>query len=305
MSRIINVITISLILLDIMIIPAFGGETAHYINGVAGIRAASLPPPGYYYRMYNLIYDANEMTDKFGEELNLDFDLKVYSMAHRFLWVSKKKILGVNYFANILIPLIDTDIKVKAPGMPEPMIDESKFDIGDIFIEPIGLTRYGKRCDLSFGLAVFAPTGKYDKDDPASPGKDFWTGIASLGGTVYFDAKKTWAASILSRYEIHSEKDDTDVRAGDDFHFEWGISKMLTKCLEIGLSGYCQWQVTDDSGSDAQDKDVHDRVFAVGPEAEFFVPAWKSSVSLRSQWEFESEDRSEGNVTVLTLSKSF
>ncbi|MCP4682418.1 MAG: hypothetical protein GY864_08785 [Desulfobacterales bacterium] len=128
--------------------------------------------------------------------------------------------------------------------------------------------------------------------------------MLSFGGTLYFDENKTWAASILNRYEIHSKKGHTDIRAGDDFHFEWGISKRLPKGWELGLTGYCQWQLTDDRGSDVTwDKSVHDRVYAIGPEVGVFFPAWKFAVSLRSQWEFEARDRSEGNVTVLTISK--
>jgi hypothetical protein len=127
----------------------------------------------------------------------------------------------------------------------------------------------------------------------------------TAGGTVYFDAKKTWAASILARYETHSEKDDTKVQPGDDFHFEWGISKSFAKFWDVGLTGYFQWQVSDDSGSDAVNKNVHDRVYAIGPEINVFCPFLKAFFSLRSQWEFEAEDRPEGNVTTLTLTKIF
>ncbi len=64
--------------------------------------------------------------------------------------------------------------------------------------------------------------------------------------------------------------------------------------------------MTDDSGSDVTwDKSVHDRVYAIGPEVSAFIPSAKLFVSFRSQWEFESRDRSEGNVTTLTFTKIF
>jgi hypothetical protein len=53
------------------------------------------------------------------------------------------------------------------------------------------------------------------------------------------------------------------------------------------------------------DKGVHDRVFAVGPEVSVFIPPAKSFLSLRSLWEFEAKDRTEGQVTALTLTKAF
>ena len=280
---------------------AFASETGHYVNGGEGIKAATLPPPGFYYRMYNVFYNADTLTDKDGNKLDVGFDLSVYSLVNRFVWISNMKILGADLGVTAVIPLVYTDIEIKALG-----IKDDKFSLGDIAVEPFVLSWHGPRYDAVFGLAVYVPTGEYDRNKPASPGKDFWTGMISIGGTCYLDAEKTWSASILGRYEIHSEKDETDVRPGDDFHFEWGIGKTLAKIWDVGLTGYCQWQVTDDRGSDVTwDKSVHDRVYAVGPEVSVFIPPARLSVSLRSQWEFGAEDRPEGNITTLIFTKIF
>lgn len=128
----------------------------------------------------------------------------------------------------------------------------------------------------------------------------------TLGGTYYLDAEKTWSASILARYETHSEKGDLDVQPGDDFHFEWGIGKTFAKIWDVGLAGYCHWQVTDDSGSDVSwDKGDHDRVYAIGPEVSVFIPSITSFLSLRTLWEFDAKDRPEGHCTSLTFTKRF
>ena len=278
---------------------ASAGETGHYVNGVEGIKAATLPPPGFYYRMYNVYYDADEITDEDGDELDVGLDIHVYALVNRFVWISDIKMLGADFGADVIIPLVYTDLEIKAFG-----VDDDEFGLGDIAIEPFVLSWHGARYDASFGLAVYVPTG--ETDEAAAPGKDFWTGLITLGGTYYFDVEKTWSASILSRYEIHSEKDETDVRPGNDIHFEWGIGKTLANIWDVGLAGYCQWQVTDDTGSDVQgDKGVHDRVFAVGPEVIVFIPPAKSFLSLRSLWEFEAKDRTEGQVIALTLTKAF
>jgi hypothetical protein len=277
---------------------AFAGETGHYVNGVEGIKAATLPPPGFYYRLYNVYYDADELTDEDGDALDVGLDIGVYALVNRFVWISNTKILGADFGADVIIPLVYTDIEIKASG-----VEDDEFGLGDIAIEPFVLSWHGTRHDASFGLAVYVPTG--ETDEPASPGKDFWTALITLGGTYYLDVEKTWSASLLARYEIHSEKDDTDVRPGNDFHFEWGIGKTLARIWDVGLAGYCQWQVTDDSGSDARDKSVHDRIFAVGPEVTVFIPPAKSFLSLRSLWEFEAIDRTEGQAIALTLTRAF
>ncbi len=280
---------------------AAAGETGHYVSGGEGIKAATLPPPGFYWRLYNQFYKANTLKDKNGHELDVGYDLNVYSLVNRFVWISNIKILGADFGVSIVIPLVYTDIENKGAG-----IDDEKFDLGDIAVEPFVLSWHGPRYDAAFALALYVPTGEYDKNEAASPGKDFWTGMATVGGTYYFDVEKSWSASILSRYEIHSKKDETDVKPGNNFHFEWGIGKTLAKIWDVGLTGYCQWQVTDDSGSDVTwDKSVHDRVYAVGPEVSVFIPPAKLSVSLRSQWEFCAEDSAEGNITTLVLTKIF
>lgn len=280
---------------------AEAGETGHYVNGVEGIKAASVPGPGFYYKMYNALYSADTLTDDGGDELDVDFDVTVFASAHRFIWVTPVKILGGDFLMDTTIPLIYTDIDIDAAG-----ISDNAFGLGDVCVEPFALSWHGSRYDAAFGVAGYLPVGQYDEDDPASPGKDFWTAMLTLGGTYYFDEHKTWSASILGRYEIHSEKGSADVTPGNDFHFEWGLGKTLAKLWEVGAAGYCQWQVTDDTGSDVTwDKSDHDRVYAAGPEISRFFPSLMFGLSLRHLWEFDAVDRSEGHVTVLTITKVF
>jgi hypothetical protein len=282
------------------------GERGHYVNGVEGIKAATLPPPGLYYRLYNVFYTADGIRDPQGEEALFDFDQSVYAMVNRFIWITSIKILGADFGADVIIPLIYTDLEIKGMPVPPFDIEDDQFGLGDIVFEPIVLSWHGARHDASFGVALYAPTGEYDKNDPASPGLDMWTLMFTLGGTYYLDGEKTWSASILGRYEAHSEKDDLDVDPGDDFHFEWGIGKRLARVWEVGLAGYCHWQVTDDRGSDVLwEKNDHDRVYAMGPEISVFIPSITSFLSLRTQWEFEAKDRPEGNLTSLTFTKRF
>jgi len=278
----------------------FAGESGHYVHGVEGIKAATLPPPGFYYRLYTSYYSANKYMDQNGDAAGFDFDVTLFALVNRFIYVSEYKILGGNYFVDAVVPLLNTDLKHGALGF-----DDSRFGLYDINIEPFGITWHGPRYDAAFGLSVYVPVGDYERTNPASPGKDFWTGMLTLGGTYYFDTEKTWAASILGRYEVHSDKGEQDITPGNDFHFEWGVSKTLAKFYDVGLTGYCHWQVTDDSGSDATNTDVHDQVYAIGPEISAFCPAIKAIFSLRSQWEFDAEDRSEGNMTTLTITKIF
>jgi hypothetical protein len=280
-----------------------------FTNGGDGIKTATAPPPGTYYRFYNFFYTADRMRDGSGDKMDIDFDVFVYANVHRLIHFPGWTVLGGDFFSNIVIPVVYTDLKIGAAG-----IREDDFSLGDIFVEPVALAWHGERWDAAVGIGVWVPTGYFDKDQPASPGKDYWSGMFSAGATVYLDAAKTWSVSALGRYEIHGKRRGVDLTPGDDFHFEWGIGKALPKDWKIGplqfweagVAGYAQWQVTDDRGRDIDwDKSVHDRVFAVGPEIRCMIPAWKTVVELRSLKEFGAVDRSEGVMTALVLTKAF
>ncbi|WP_051306845.1 SphA family protein [Desulfomicrobium escambiense] len=275
--------------------------SGHYVSGAEGIKGATLPPQGVYWRMYNLFYTADDLRDKHGDEIDADFDVNVYALVNRLVYSSGIEILGANVVADICVPLVYTDISMKAGGMT--FFDDNEFGLGDILIEPAILAWHGPRYDAALGVGVYLPTGDFDADEPASPGKGFWTGMLTAGATLYFDEARTWSASILSRYEIHSEQEDTDVTYGNDFHFEWGLGKTVAKIWDVGLAGYCRWQVTDDSGPGTSDD--REEAYAVGPEVSVFVPDWGLGVSLRSLWEFENKVNSQGNVTTLMIMKAF
>ncbi len=278
----------------------WAGFGNHYTNGVEGIRAASLPPPGYYFRLYNVFYSASDLKDANGDTLG-NFDLDVFALVPRFIWITNYKILGADYFADVIVPLVSTDISL---GMGHvTLFNDDKFGLGDIVVEPFGLSWHGDRYDASAAAGAYLPVGQYDRTEPASPGNNYWTGLLTAGATYYLDQAKTWSASILARYEFHGENDDTDMTNGDDFHFEWGIGKKLAQFWEIGAAGYCQWQVSDDSGAGATDS--RDRVYAAGPEVNYFIAPLKTNVTFRYVMEFGAEDRSEGNLAALVFTYIF
>jgi hypothetical protein len=116
----------------------FSGESGHYVHGVEGIKAATLPPPGFYYRLYTVYYDADQYMDQDGNEYSFDFDVTLFALVNRFIWVTDYKILGGNYFMDVIIPLLNTDLKHGALGF-----DDSKFGVSDIAIEPFGISWHG------------------------------------------------------------------------------------------------------------------------------------------------------------------
>lgn len=279
----------------------------HYPVGVEGIKAGSLPPPGLYFRDYNLFYTADRIRN--GLPMGNSFEVNVYAQVPRIIYITDYKILGANYGFDVLVPFIYTDLK--APGFKN-----SAFGLGDIYVEPVLLSWTFDKLDLGFGYGVWAPTGEFDLSRPDKPGSGFWSHMLTLGGTYYLDADKTIAISALNRYEFHHEQRFTHIEPGQTWTLEWGISKSIRKTIDIGVIGYYQLQVTDDHISSADlsvyrtmhpaySPDVHDSVIGIGPEISAVCPKLGVITSLRYNYEFGANDRPEGHKIVLTLTKRF
>lgn len=274
--------------------------TTHYVPGVEGIKGASLPPPGFYVRDYNIWYFADRLNDADGNKVPLNVDAFVYANLLRGIWITDWKVLGGYVGMDMIVPFVNTSLDVKNGSTT--LYDESIPGLSDLYFEPLTLSWHGQQYDAAFGYSFFAPTA-CSSPGTAKPGKGFWTHMITLGGTVYFDEQKTWSFSALNRYEFNSEEKDTGITPGQAWTIEWGLSKAIRPTVEIGLAGYYQLQTTTDSGAGASS--ARDQVVAVGPEITAICPKLKLMTSLRYLREFAAEDRTEGNAVTVTFTRRF
>ncbi|MBS0012923.1 MAG: transporter [Desulfobacterales bacterium] len=279
----------------------------HYPMGTEGVLAASTPPPGFHYRMYNTFYNPTTLTDDNGDKLDIGYDLDVFASVHRFIHVTEKKFLGADVLYDVIVPVLSKDVSVDALGIS----DSKSLSVGDITIEPFALSWHQPAWDAVAALAVIAPIGEFDADKPASPGLGYWSGMLTLGGTLFFDEQKTWSASALTRTLVHGRQKDTDIRPGAEFVVEWGIGKEIPVSpglvVRPGISGCSTWQIDDDSddgpGTVASERKQN---HALGAEINFFFPPPRlMQVNLRFLREFSSKNSPEGSQFIITLSKSW
>jgi hypothetical protein len=268
---------------------------SHYPVGAEGIKGGSLPPPGVYLRDYNFFYTANKV-----DGLPVDIDIFAYVQAPRLIWITKQEIFGANYGMDIIVPFAYKNIST-------PFGSADKFNLADIQIEPLLLSWHFKQFDVAAGYAVWVPSGNFDASTMlnylTSPGNGYWSHMLTLGGVWYPDEKKTWAVSLLNRYEICHEQDQTRVTPGNMVTLEWGVSKTIGHVTDIGLIGYYQQQVTDDSGTGAATSQSH--VVGVGPEISTFWAKPGLFTSLRYVYEADARNRPQGHTFTLTLTKRF
>jgi len=265
----------------------------HYPPGLEGIGAASLPPAGVYARDYNYFYTADRLR---GVGPQPDFNVFVYAQVPRVIWMTDLKPLGINYGMDITVPIIYTDFKV-------PGYHRSQFGLSDISVEPLLLSKTVGAFDFAAAYAFWAPTGDFDARRPESPGKGYWAHMLTLGTTWHIDSEKSIALSLLDRYEINQEQDQTGLRPGQNNTLEFGLSKGFNKVLDIGLIGFYQQQTTDDRGALASNQRNH--IMGLGPEVSMFWSSIGLISSLRYAYEFDAKNRPEGHVVCLTLTRRF
>lgn len=102
---------------------------------------------------------------------------------------------------------------------------------------------------------------------------------SSLGGwgsTFYITKNKGTSANLFTDWEVHSNKNGTNVTPGQAFTDEWGGGQVLPlknnfpQLLQLGGVGYDQWQVTANTGLDknAPFYSVH----AAGLQGNYILP---------------------------------
>lgn len=320
---------------------AVAGQLGHYQSGLLNIRDFFVPEPGFYAALYTFNYSTDTLKDRNGDEVGtltrtgplgtttvtVDPDIDVTALAPTLIWVSPWKFLNARYAA-IVAPSfadgsVDASLSVARSGrfgfatgtFDTSLSADTGMGVGDLFVQPAWLGWSGKHYDASASYGFYAPTGEKDI------GLEFWTNQLQAAGAWYpFDNRGT-AVTVAGTYEIQSEKEDEDLTPGDRFTLNWGISQYLplnkaqTFLFEIGVTGYCQWQVNVDSGSDVPtlrntQLNAQDHVYAAGVQAGLTqagltsVP-WKAALTVRYLTEFGAEARFEGDYLGVTLAKGF
>src|SRR5688572_197011 len=112
------------------------------------------------------------------------------------------------------------------------------------------------------------------------------TGVWECGRTSWLWAplftlmNKNFHVSALGAYELHSKKEDSDIRVGQMLTIEGGIGATTKKAMNFGMLYYAQWKITKDSGLGlptlVEDRLGKNHNFGLGPEASMVIPLSKN-----------------------------
>lgn len=190
-------------------------------------------------------------------------------------------------------------------------VDDDLTSLGDILVQPLWLGWNGKHFAGSFSYGLYMPTGNFDVNAIDNTGMGYWTNQFQAAGAWNPWEHQGTAVTLATTIEISSDKEDKDVRPGDRFTLNYGISQFLplnkaqTLLAEVGLSGFNQWQVSDDSGLDVAEPDVHDRVFAYGVNLGMAFMKYDATFSLRWMHEYSARDHFQGDYYGLNFAIKF
>ncbi len=274
---------------------AAGGQTpiaGHYPPGQSGIRGAATPPVGWAYTNFSRLFSNLEVKDSSGRTTE-EVEEARYANITMITWVSDRKVLGMQYGALAGIPF--------ATGNLTPSADDlgsTGFGLGDILLTPVAL--YGRKPahDYQLQLTVWSASGRFTAGSADNRGSGFWALVYSLGGVWYPGGDRSdWSLSAVARLEQNFEQTGSGIDPGDDVVVDWGIGKVVRggrRSLELGISGYAAWQLTEQSGgAPAADLDRY-RYFGGGPEGSF-SPGEHWTLRLRAHWEFLARNAVKGN----------
>jgi len=315
---------------------AGAGEIGHYAPAGLSIRDFAMPAPGLWLAVYNLGYRSNRIDDRNGDAvrsisvgpatIDLAVDLDLYASAPTLIWVSDFRVLGARYGAYVEPQLTNSSLGAAlstATGSGRS-VNESQFGMGDLFVQPLWLGWEKARWSVAVGYGFYAPVGRYRTETLTLPvvgpievegsdniGLGFWTHQVQGAVTFYPWEHRGTAAVAALTWEAHGRKSGFDLTPGQDLSLNWGVSQYLPlrkdkkTLLEVGLTGYSTWQVTDDEGSAARHPEVRDRAHAVGAQLGVTYVPWKAAVNLHYLREYATVDRFRGSFLGLNVAFGF
>jgi hypothetical protein len=260
-----------------------GGEN---IRGDQGLKSGSQAPPGWYLGDMFYFYETDTVVGANGNSLSgpqVNLFGNFFVVSH----VSKKKFLGANYAFTVAPAIVNTRLT-----LPSLNLDASSWGLADMYIQPAQLGWHFKRADALLGYAFFAPVGRFTAGANNNTGLGMWSNEFSGGTTVYFDAARKWHAAATGFYEIHSSKQDLDLKIGDMFTLEGGVGRaFLQGYANAGLAYFGQWKVTEDSGTDVSPltAGLKGSMFGLGPEIN--LPLGKHPIFLTFRYLFDVRSR--------------
>lgn len=271
-------------------------DLGHKILGTLGIDAGVQRDTGLYLADRLVYYHSNTVIDRNGAEVPVGLNLD--AVANALGAGLSLEVPGVQTFVNLGVGVPIARVRANT-DRPEASVD--RFGFGDLFVQPLGLGWRLKGADIVTGYAFYAPTGRSAAGGSGGIGRGHWTHQFSLGGTAFFDSRRSWRLSALGSYDWNQKKRDIDITRGDTVQIQGGLGGGVHPLVAVGVDGYALWQVQDDRGSDLPPalRGARDRAFGLGPEVSLLLPPLRSRFTVRYVHDVSVRSRPRGGLLSL------
>lgn len=296
------------------------GGGGHYTPGATASFIDTLPyEPGFAY-VNQFLYYGGDISGKrslpLGRNLAAGVEATSCADVNVLLYQSSLELLGGRYAAAFAIPLARMDIDVsgtltrnpRRPGQIVPVSDElsrsktisdTAEGLGDIYVAPFMLVWKKGDWKADTRLGLYAPTGKYDQDDLANIGKNYWTFEPGVS-LSYLGSKNGVEVTSFAGFDFNTENQDTDYKTGEQAHLDLTVAQHLPLgkgFIGLGATGFYYQQVAGDSGDGAALGGFEGRSAGVGPVLSYAAKIGDSDLVFEVKWlpELETEKRLEGD----------
>ena len=298
----------------LLIVLGLGGTASaqlkgHYIPGFTGLDNGTQPQPSITVAMPFYFYPTDTIKDGDGQTVGVHPTIKVAFTGLSVIAVTNAKLFGGSYGFQV-VPVDAMRSRIESNSLDVP----GSFAFSDITVMPLWLGWHKPRADFSAAWSFFVPTGKWEDGGSENSGLGMWSHDFQLGTTVHLDSKREWSTSLLGTYEIHTHKQDSDVKVGDILTLEGGTGRAfyekvsgeaIPRVINVGIVYYAEFKVTADEGAgpllDEFFADNKDLVFGVGAEVSVFLPKPKLLLDARVVPEFGAHTRTQGLSFLFTV----
>jgi hypothetical protein len=299
--------------------PAAAQLNGENLLGDMGVKSGTQPEPGFYVSSIYYRYFTDSIKDPEGKSMSLDptgtASQTIHAAMPTVFYVAPKKVFGGHFGMMAVLPLAKGALE--APGLG--FTEEASTGLSDLYVMPAQLGWHFKRADVTAGLGLFVPTGRYSAGASDNLGKGMWSYEVSAGGTVYLDPARSFSLSTTAYWETHGKKEGevhvdrvtiANTKVGQLLTLEGGVGKsFLHGALSLGAAYYAQWKVTADEFDFVSPvpiagtiRDKH-RVWGVGPDVTIPIATKTKLISLvnvRYLWEQGAQFKTQGQTFIIT-----
>jgi hypothetical protein len=240
------------------------GGGSVYAHGVENFMSGALPPPGFYPIVYGTRYRATTLRDNDGNDIAAavgGFRAEVTGVVPRFVWVTHQQALGGQLAFHAIVPLLNVDVRLGPNQM-------SKAGVGDLNLAAALGYHASDKLHYVFALEANAPTGRYDRNDVANVGRNYWM-VEPLLAISYIQPRGL-NADLKLMYDYNFRNTDTDYKSGREAHADYAVGWGFGEGWVVGAGGYVYRQVSDDRvGGMTVAGGNRGRAFAIGPVVKY------------------------------------